>query len=144
MKSLEGTKVYSMSIGARSVIVTFILLVGMFEIYRYRELLGQQDLSSVHQLMKSRYTVRTFDSEKPVKLEHIEQFISIGRLSPSKNNLWPYRIVVLTDSPEGQLLKDKIWKKYSGCTNCLIEDGRPVYQRIHSIKTAPLNMQNFT
>ena len=101
---------------------------------------NEQDYS-IYDLMKNRYTVRTF---KPQNLEkgHLDQILGAGLLSPSKNSLFPYKIVVLTDSRKGRRLKRQLWSKYTICHHCS-ETGDQIEQRINSILTAPVNIVFF-
>ncbi|MBC6415077.1 MAG: nitroreductase family protein [Bdellovibrionales bacterium] len=96
---------------------------------------------SVVELMESRYTVRTFKT-KDVKKEDLDQILRAGLLSPSKNRLFPYKIVVLTNSRRGKKLKKKLWSKYAICYHCS-ETGEKMEQRINSIITAPVNIMFF-
>jgi nitroreductase len=98
--------------------------------------------ASIYELMQDRYTVRSFDPSKKLSQEHIKQIVEAGMLSPSKNKLWPYRVVVLTDSQEGKALRKELWAKHTTCFHCL-GSGQKLEQRLNSIITAPLNILFF-
>ena len=103
--------------------------------------LKEGHVKSIHDLMTSRYTVRTFKSQD-LKEEHLDQILGAGLLAPSKNKLFPYRIIVLTNSRKGKRLKQKLWSKYTICYHCS-ETGDKIEQRINSILTAPVNIVFF-
>jgi len=96
---------------------------------------------SIYDLMKNRYTVRTFKSQNLEK-GHLDQILGAGLLAPSKNKLYPYRVIVLTNTRKGRRLKKQLWSKYAICHHCS-ETGEPIEQRINSILTAPVNILFF-
>lgn len=96
---------------------------------------------SIHDLMKSRYTVRTFKPQD-LKKGHLDQILGAGLLAPSKNKIFPYRIIVLTNSRKGKRLKRELWSKHTICYHCS-EAGDKIEQRINSILTAPVNLVFF-
>jgi len=101
----------------------------------------QNPVKSIYDLMKSRYTVRTFKDQNLEK-GHLDQILKAGLLAPSKNKLFPYKIIVLTNSKEGKSLKQKLWSQYTICYHCS-ETGEKIEQRINSIITAPVSIMFF-
>ena len=97
---------------------------------------------SIYDLMKSRYTVRTFKPQD-LKKGHLDQILGAGLLAPSKNEIFPYRIIVLTNSRKGKRLKRKLWSKHTICYHCSEAGDKIVEQRINSILTAPVNIVFF-
>ena len=93
---------------------------------------------SILKLMQNRYTVRTFRSQN-LKKGDLDKILNVGILAPSKNKLFPYRIVVLTNSWKGKKLKRKLWSQYTLCYHCN-EKGEKLEQRINSVLTAPINI----
>lgn len=54
--------------------------------------------------LENRYSVKKFDTDRPVPKQVLEKILNAGKLSPSSLGLQPYRIIVV-ESPE---MKNKI------------------------------------
>lgn len=56
-------------------------------------------MTSLHDLVESRKSVRGYDQSRPVAPEILERVLNAGRLAPSAKNLQPWKFLVVS-SPE--------------------------------------------
>lgn len=90
-------------------------------------------------LLEERFTVRSFveDTEMAEKILH--KILVAGSLSPSKGNVFAYRILVLTQSDKSKVLRQYLWKNLTICDHCT-SDGVKIEQRIEAIRSASVNI----
>ena len=99
---------------------------------------SQSSKLMVADIMHQRFTARTFKKDK-VKPEHMTKILEAGLLVPSKDKLFPYEIIVLTDSEKGKEFHKTLWGEYMTYEQCDGE-GNKIRQYINSVRTAPVNI----
>ena len=86
-------------------------------------------MSRVNEIINKRHTTRLMDDT--ISQEHVDKIIDSARRAPSKNRIYGYSILALTNSEQGQMLKQRLCDhvtKYE-------DEGQLVYLRQ---TTAPL------
>jgi nitroreductase len=63
-------------------------------------------MTSLHELVESRKSVRGYDRSRPVPPEMLERVLDAGRLAPSAKNLQPWKFLVV--SSPGMLAKVRL------------------------------------
>jgi nitroreductase len=93
---------------------------------------------SIKDLINARYSARIWD-KKPVSQEKIDYILHCAYKAPSKQCLYPYEIVAITDSPKGKAFKDELYWNDTWCSDGIrAESPKSKNKRYNGQYKAPL------